>query len=371
MHVVDISRVSFFFAGSGRGSSSLPPHTIINEFPEYGTVESSTQAPTAPSMCQAEPVTRSPERQDSHHCIRPVLQCTAPADNVRPDAGAVQLHTSEEGLQPAGNLPEVMKISRQLEAIKVQERANTSLDSETQMEEKSVTGSQNVQAAREPVPAGQEKLSDMLLPSERTAEEKKHLIIEKDLASIWAGEKQSKFSQAISNKAEEVHTAQEPSCHKPSVTNLEAVSSVERGTRFEEFSEYSQGKMQTGPERRLAKEAAVSKHVEFQGVEILRLQKAEEQRRKKHSLLDSMSVERKAFPKTSSHPASPMVSPGLLALPDSAWSDVCEDPRQGPSASGASPPALLDESRKDDVSVKDRKNCGEEEMAVLARCEGR
>ncbi|TRZ12526.1 hypothetical protein HGM15179_014577 [Zosterops borbonicus] len=357
--------------GSGRGSSSLPPHTIINEFPEYGTVESSTQAPTAPSMCQAEPVTRSPERQDSHHCIRPVLQCTAPADNVRPDAGAVQLHTSEEGLQPAGNLPEMMKISRQLEAIKVQERANTSLDSETQMEEKSVTGSQNVQAAREPVPAGQEKLSDMLLPSERTAEEKKHLIIEKDLASIWAGEKQSKFSQAISNKAEEVHTAQEPSCHKPSVTNLEAVSSVERGTRFEEFSEYSQGKMQTGPERRLAKEAAVSKHVEFQGVEILRLQKAEEQRRKKHSLLDSMSVERKAFPKTSSHPVSPMVSPGLLALPDSAWSDVCEDPRQGPSASGASPPALLDESRKDDVSVKDRKNCGEEEMAVLARCEGR
>ncbi|NXM65030.1 PSD3 protein, partial [Illadopsis cleaveri] len=117
----------------------------------------------------AEPVTRGPERQDSHHCVRPVPQCAAPADNVRPDAGAVQLHTSEEGLQPAGNLPEIMKISQRLEAIKVQERANTSLDSETQMEKKSVTGSQNVQAARESVPAGQERLPDMLLPSERTA----------------------------------------------------------------------------------------------------------------------------------------------------------------------------------------------------------
>ncbi|XP_053824798.1 PH and SEC7 domain-containing protein 3-like isoform X1 [Vidua chalybeata] len=264
-----------------------------------------------------------------------------------------------------------MKISRQLEATKVQERANTSLqrsaDSEMQMEKTSVTGSQNVQAPREPISAGQEKLSDMFLPSERTAEEKKHLIIEKDLASVRSGEKQSESSQTISNKAEEVHTAQKPSCHKPSVTNLEAVSRVERGTRFEEFSEYSQGKMQTGTERRLAKEAAVSKHVEFQGVEILWLQKAEEQRRKKHSLLDSVSVERKAFPKTSSHPMSPMI---LHSLPDSAWSEVCEDPRLEPGASGATPLPLLKESRKDEVSVKDRKNCGEEEMAVFARDQG-
>ncbi|XP_068032322.1 PH and SEC7 domain-containing protein 3 isoform X12 [Anomalospiza imberbis] len=356
---------------SGRGSSSLPPHTIINEFPEYGTVESSRQAlsaPSAPSTCQAEPVTRSPERLNSHHHVRPIPQCAAPADNLRPDAGAVQLHTSEE---PTSNLTEIMKISLRLEATTVQERANTSLDSETQMEKKSVAGRQNVQAAREPVPAGQEKLSDMLLPSERTAEEKKHLIIEKDLASVRSGEKQSESSQAISNKAEEVHIAQEPSCHKPSVTNLEAVSRVERGTHFEEFSEYRQGKMQTGTERRLAKEAAVSKHVEFQGVEILWLQKAEEQRRKKHSLLDSVSVDRKAFPKTSSHPVSPMVSPGLPSLPESDWSEACEDPKLEPAASGATPLPLLEESGKDEVSVKDRKNCGEEEMAVLAGGQGR
>ncbi|KFZ60181.1 hypothetical protein N338_02362, partial [Podiceps cristatus] len=118
-----------------------------------------------------EPVTRSPEGRDSHHWApgRPLPRHAAPADNLRPDAGAVQLPAPEEGFQPAGKLQEIMKISQRLEATKVQERANTSLDSETQMEKKSVTGSQNVQAAREPVPAGQEKPSDMPLPSERTA----------------------------------------------------------------------------------------------------------------------------------------------------------------------------------------------------------
>ncbi|NWI92924.1 PSD3 protein, partial [Pitta sordida] len=116
----------------------------------------------------AEPVTHSPERREGLHYIRQIPQCAAPADNSRPDGGAAQLHAPGEGLQPADNLPEIIKISQQLEATKVQERANTSLDSEMQMEKKSVTGSQNVQAATESVPAGQEKLLDVPLPFERT-----------------------------------------------------------------------------------------------------------------------------------------------------------------------------------------------------------
>ncbi|XP_032865140.1 PH and SEC7 domain-containing protein 3 isoform X3 [Tyto alba] len=358
---------------SGHGSSTLLPHTIINEFPEYGTVESSGDTPRPSSPRLVEPVTRSPEQRDGHHRIPggPLPQHVTPADNLRPDTGAAQLHAPEGSLQPASNLPEIMKISPQLEATKVQETANTSLDSEMQMEKKSVTGSQNVQAAREPVPAGQGEPSDMPLPSERTAEEKMHLIVEKDLAAIWTGEKQSEPMQAISNKAEEVHAAQETSCHRPSVTNLEAASRVEGWAHFEEFSAYSQGKMQMGPERRLSKEAAVSKHVEFQGVEILWLQKAEEQRRKKHLLLETVSVERKAFPKTSSHPAPLMVPPGLVSFLESTWSEVCEDPRLGPTTSGATPLSRLSERGEDEVFVTDKKNCGEEETAVLAKGQGR
>ncbi|XP_064901723.1 PH and SEC7 domain-containing protein 3 isoform X2 [Columba livia] len=350
--------------GSGHRSSTLLPHTIINEFPEYGTVEPSGDVPRASLPHQGEPVTCSPERWDGHSCVpsRPLPQRVAPADNLRLGTEAAELHIPGEGLQPVGNLPEIMKISQRLKAIKAQEEENTSLDSETQMEKKIVTGSQNVQAAREPVSAGQEKPSDMPLPPERTAEEKMHLIVDKDLAAIWTEEKQSESLQAVSNKAEEDHAVQETSCHRPSVTNLEAASRLEGWAHFEEFSAYSQGKMQMGPERRLSKEAAVSKHVEFQGVEILWLQKAEEQKRKKHSLLESVSVERKVFPKTSRHPVPPMVSPGLVSLPDSAWSEVCEDPRLGPTASGATPLELLGESGEGVPFVKDKKNHGQEEM---------
>uniref|UniRef100_A0A8C2TNS6 Pleckstrin and Sec7 domain containing 3 n=1 Tax=Coturnix japonica TaxID=93934 RepID=A0A8C2TNS6_COTJA len=334
--------------GSGHGSNTLLPHTIINEFPEYGTMEASRDALRTPSKSQAEPVTCSPEGRDHHHISDRPPQSVASADEPRAQVKATHLHTAEEGLQPVGNLPEKMKISRQLEATKVQERANTSLDSEMHMEKKSVPGRQNVQTAREPVATGQEKPSDMPLPSERTAEEKMHLIIEKDLAATWTGEKQSESLQATSNNAEEVRTAEEMSCCRPSVTNLEAASRVEGWEHSEEFSAYSQGKTQMGPERRFSKEAAVSKHVEFQGVEILWLQKAEDQNRKKHSLLETTSVDRKAFPKTSSHSVPLMVGPSLVTLPDSAKSEVWEEPRVG-TAHGAAPLALLDESGEDEV----------------------
>ncbi|XP_071586703.1 PH and SEC7 domain-containing protein 3 isoform X3 [Heliangelus exortis] len=355
--------------GSGHGSSTLLPHTIINEFPEYGTVEPSGEALQAVLLRQAEPVACSPERRDCHHQVPgwPVPQHT---DNLRPDTEAAQLHTTEEGLQAVDNLLEIMKISPCLEATKVQENANTSFDPETQME-KNITGSQNVQAAREPVPTSQEKPSDMFVPSERTAEEKMQLIVEKDLPATWTGEKQSESLQAISNETEEVHAVQKASCHRSSVTNLEAASEVEGLERFEEFSANSQGKMQMDSERSLSKEAVVSKHVEFQGVEILWLQKAEEQRRRKHSLLETVSVERKMFPKTSSHPVPPVVSLGLISSPDSGWNEVCEDPRPGSIASGVTPLALHDESEEDEVFVKDKNNHSKEEMDVLAGGQGR
>ncbi|POI36055.1 hypothetical protein CIB84_000192 [Bambusicola thoracicus] len=334
-------------------------------------MEASRDALRTSSNSQAEPVTCSPEGRDGHLVPgRPPPQSVASADEPRAQVKAAQLHPAEEGLQPVGNLPEIMKISQQLEATKVQESANTYLGSETHMENKSVPGCQNVQTAREPVAAGQEKPSDMPLPSERTAEEKMHLITEKDLAAVWTGEMQSESLQATINKAEEVHTAKETSTHRPSVTNLEAASRVEGWAQSEDFSAYSQGRMQMGPERRLSKEAAASKHVEFQGVEILWLQKAEDQSRKKHLLLETTSVERKAFPKTSSHSVPLMVAPSLVTLPDSAKTEVWEEPRVG-SAHGAAPLALLDESGEDDVFVKDKKNRSKEETTVLTRGHGR
>ncbi|XP_010218266.1 PREDICTED: PH and SEC7 domain-containing protein 3 [Tinamus guttatus] len=269
---------------------------------------------------------------------------------------ASRLHVAEESLQPGGDLPEGAKIPGWLGGTKVQEKANAPLDSETQMEKERVTGSQNAQAAREPVPAGQEKPSDMPPPSEGTAEEKTYLIIEKDLAAILTGEKQSESSQAVSNRAEEVPAAQETSCRGPSAATPEAAAC---GAPTGELSACSEGKMQTGPERRLPKEAAVSKHVEFQGVEILWLKKAQEQKRKKHSLREAVSVERKALPKVPSHSAPPMVSPALLSSSESAWREVWEELRPG-TVPGATPLALLDESGEDDVFVTEEEKHGED-----------
>ncbi|NXA39230.1 PSD3 protein, partial [Eudromia elegans] len=335
--------------GSGHGNSTLLPHTVINEFPEYGTMEASGDSMRTSSERQGEPVVCSPERWVP---CQPLPEGAVSVPGSGAPMKASRLHVSEEGLQPGGNLLNTAKSSGWLGGTKVQEKANTPLDLEAQMEKERVPGSQNVQAAREPVPTGQEKPSDMPLPSEGTAEEKMYLIIEKDLAAMLTGEKQSESPQGVGNSAEEVHAAQETSCRGPSAATPEATSRVQGWAPAAEFSACSRGKMQVGPERRLSKEAAVSKHVEFQGVEILWVKKAEEQKRKKHLLLESVSVERKAFPKAPSRSVPPMVSPALVCSSESTWREVWEDLRPG-TVPGASPLALLDESGEDEVFMKE------------------
>ncbi|NWJ08998.1 PSD3 protein, partial [Crypturellus undulatus] len=343
--------------GSGHGSSTLLPHTIINEFPEYGTIEASGDSTRTPSELPGEPVLCSPER-----CVpcEPPAQGAAAACGTGAPVKASRLHIPGESSQPEGNPPEAVKIPGWPGGTKVQEKANAPLGSETQMEKERITGSQNAQAAREPVPAGQEKPSDMPLPSEGTAEEKMYLIIGKDLAPILTGGKQSEPSRAVSSRAEEVPTAQETSCRGPSAATLEAAACGTQGwAPAGELSACAEGKAHAGPERRLSKEAGVSKHVEFQGVEILWLKKAEEQKRKKHSLREAVSVERKAFPKVPSHSAPPSVSPALGSSPESTWREVWEELRPG-TIPGATPLALLDESGEDDVFVTEEETHGED-----------
>ncbi|NWX83343.1 PSD3 protein, partial [Nothoprocta pentlandii] len=350
------------FAGSGHGSSTLLPHTIINEFPEYGTIEASGDSMRSCSERQGEPVLCGPEQRVPGQPL-PGGAAAAAARAPGAPTKASRLRLAEECLQREGNPPETARASAWPAGTEVHEKANAPLGLEAQMEKERVTGSQNVQAAREPVPAGQEKPSDMPLPSEGTAEEKAHLITGKDLATVLTGEKQSEPSQAISNKAEEVHAVQEMSCRGPSAAGLEAAGRAQGSAPSAEVSACSEGKMQMGPERRLSKEAAVGKHVEFQGVEILWLRKAEEQRRKKHLLLEAVSAERKALARIPSHSVPPMVSSALISSPGSTWREGWEEPRPG-ALPGAAPLALLDESGEDEVFLKeDEKHDGDAKAA--------
>ncbi|NXD11648.1 PSD3 protein, partial [Nothocercus nigrocapillus] len=362
-HAVAKAKYEFLFGleqenhsemGNGHGSSTLLPHTIINEFPEYGTIEASGDSMRTSSERQGEPVVCSPERRVP---CQTLAQSAASARGSGAHMKATRLHVAQESLQPEGTLLETAKISGWLGGTEVREEANTPLGSETQVEKERVASSQNARATREPVPAGQEEPSGMPPPSEGTAEEKMYLIVERDLAAVLAGEQQSERSRAASDEAEEAHVAQETGCRGPCAASPEAASGTRGWAPCGELSACSHGKAQGGPERRPSKEAPVSKRVEFQGVEILWLEK-EEQKRKRHALLEAASVQRKALPKAPSHSVPPMGSSALVSSPESAWREVWEDLRPG-TIPGATPLALLDESGEDEVFVTEDEKHGE------------
>ncbi|XP_074850705.1 PH and SEC7 domain-containing protein 3 isoform X2 [Carettochelys insculpta] len=360
----------------GHGGSTLLPPNVTNEFPEYGTMEPGPEALRTSSEFLAEAVACSPERREDDQ-LPALLASGTHADVQKPGPEVQRLPSKERTLLFVDTQTGIMKISPELEAAKLQKGANTSLCSEQQMEKEGNIGSRGIQAARELVPEGQEKPSDMPLPSEVRAEEELYLILEKDLAAAVTGEMQSESSQAISNKSEEVPIVKETSCHRPSVPALEADSKVggitsilgEGWSDFEkEFSMYSPGEMQMGPGRRLSKEAAVSKHVEFQGVEILWIQKAEEQKGVKHSVLEaSADLQRtvpvaKKFSKASNHSMSAPVSSGLVTLSESVRNEAQADFKAGVGSESFSP-ALLTEGGEEKVFVKEE--LAEEKNHVL------
>uniref|UniRef100_K7FM51 Pleckstrin and Sec7 domain containing 3 n=1 Tax=Pelodiscus sinensis TaxID=13735 RepID=K7FM51_PELSI len=355
------------------GGSILLPQNVTNEFPEYGTMEPEEEGLRASSERLAEAVTGSPERREDDRLPTLFASGTyADEHNSRAEAPS-----KEETSPCADGQTGIMNISPEREAAKAHKGANASLCSALQMEKERSIGSQGVQAARELVPAGQEKPSDMPPPSEVRAEEKLYLIVEKDLAATVTGEMPSESSRAINNKTEEVLKVMETSCHRPSVPAWEADSEVggvshilgEGWSDFEkEFSAYSPRKIQVDPGRRLSKEAAVRKHVEFQGVEILWLQKAEEQKGAKRSVSEANAHVQRTVPgdmkfsKASSHSLSAPMSPGLVTLSESVWNEAQADFKAGVGSESFSP-ALLAVGGEDEVFV--REEMAEEKNHVL------
>ncbi|KYO35096.1 hypothetical protein Y1Q_0000987 [Alligator mississippiensis] len=363
----------------GHGGSTLLPQTVINEFPEYGTMEQQgVEALKSSCELQAEAVTCSPGRWEGE--TLPCKSCPKNGtyeDESRSCTETLQQSSEEETLQPDETQTEMMRSSQGLETAKEPKGVKTTLGSERQMEKERNIGSQNLQTARELVSAVQEKPSDMPPLSEVTAEEELYLITENDLALVLGREKRSESFQIISNKTGEEHEVQESGCGRPSLMNLEADRRVE-GTvgilgegwvDFEkEFSAYEPGEKQVGPERRISKEAAASKHVEFRGVEILWLQKAEGQQGMKHSVLEAnapsqktVCVESKPFSIEPSYPFPSMVSSGHVTLPEEVWNEAWKDVKPGTGSEAVSP-TLLAKGEEDEVFMKEKKKHAEERI---------
>ncbi|XP_060093078.1 PH and SEC7 domain-containing protein 3 isoform X1 [Heteronotia binoei] len=354
------AKYDFLFGGSendttsesgGRGGSTLIPQ-VPNEFPEYGTMEESSRAWETPSAIHGEAITCAPDGRPSDQLPpRPLENGKSGGDTA---SFSQELHTfpkEEETAQLVDKPGGILTVSQDSEYEEPQGRENNAFGSEMQLENERCVDRAVEEVARGNVLAGQEDPSEMPLPSRATAERKLYWITEEDSTMVLTVEIQPEASQVT----EKGHTRCEIHGHRP----LQGPESKDEGTagilrsawaNFEqEFSVHDSDKMDETPERRLSKEMAVSKHVEFQGVEILWIQKAEEEKGIRHSEVNS--VERRSFSRIPIDHTLSTASSSLVGLPESSCSGSWESLR---------PLASLTEGGEDEVFVEE-----EEEKSLM------
>ncbi|KAG8130412.1 hypothetical protein E2320_016976, partial [Naja naja] len=299
------------------GGSALLPQDI-NEFPEYGSVEAQTLEKS--SEIHGEDITSALDGNLSDQMLCEPYENGSSGDGMETASETLQSLSKEE--EQSQRLDRQSVVSQDLELEKAQDEDSKVPGSEMQMESERRPGTEAEEAAREKVLAGQEKPSEMPLPSEIMAERKLYWITEED-SMILTMEVQPATLPTSGGGTEEAQKICERSSHMPLAGPKDENLGIDGGVRdawaeFErEFAMDDTEKAEPFPERRISKEAAVNKHVEFQGVEILWIQKAEEQKEKGHSEIES--VERRTFSNLPNHHTSYIPSTGLIGLPDRPW----------------------------------------------------
>uniref|UniRef100_A0A670ZFU1 Pleckstrin and Sec7 domain containing 3 n=1 Tax=Pseudonaja textilis TaxID=8673 RepID=A0A670ZFU1_PSETE len=320
------AKYDFLFGGSenettsesgSHGGSVLLPQSI-NEFPEYGSVEAQTLEKS--SEIHGEDITSALDGHLSDQMLCEPYENGSSGDGMETASETLQsLSKMEEQSQ---RLDRQSEVSQDLESEKAQDEGSKVPDSEMQMESERRPGTEVEEAAREKVLAGQEKPSEMPLPPELMAERKLYWITEED-SMILTMEVQPATLPTSGGGTEEAQKICERSSHMPLAGPKDENLGIDGGVggawaEFErEFAMDDTEKAELFPERRISKETAVNKHVEFQGVEILWIQKAGEQKEKGHS--ETESVERRTFSNLSIHQTSYIPSTGLIGLPDRPW----------------------------------------------------
>nr|XP_020657112.1 PH and SEC7 domain-containing protein 3 isoform X2 [Pogona vitticeps] len=339
----------------GRGGNTLLPHDVINEFPEYGVAEEGAKT----LQNQEEAIMCTSDGQLGDQLLPGPSENGSPGDRVAPLFEGLQITSREkEPAQTVGKVSEMTNASAYLESGKAQEGENNAFGSEMQMEKESEAGRLIAEAARETVLAGQEKSTEMPLPIEGAAERKLYWITEED-SMVLTMEVQPETLQTAGGRTEEVQNMCETSRYMP----LAGPESKDAGTDgilrgawadFERvFSELDSKKSERTPERRLSKEAAVSKHVEFQGVEIHWIQKSEEQKSMEHSEVGN--AERRTISSISDCHIPSTALPELAGWSERPWNVSWENIRSS---------ASLAKDEEDEVFVTEEKNCVHEQPSV-------
>ncbi|XP_042307519.1 PH and SEC7 domain-containing protein 3 isoform X2 [Sceloporus undulatus] len=350
----------------GHGSSTLLPPHVNNEFPEYGTVEEGATTLDVSPECHGETIICASDGQSSEPLLCGTHVNGSPGDDIESSHEGLQTSLREEELAP--KVDKLHEMPNSLECDNTQDGERNAICSEMQME-KERTGNVVEEATREKVLAGQENPTELPLPSEITAERKLYWITEED-SMVLTVEIQPETSKAVDDRTDETHKVCEKGRHIPLAGRESKYGSTASGlgsawADFErEFSVFGPETEKRASERRLSKEAAVSKHVEFQGVEILWIQKAEEQKSAGHS--EDSNVEKRTFSIIPNCHTPSSDSTELVDLPERSWNVSWENLK---------PVASVTEGGEDEVFVTEEKKSWErdrlmeEEETVSGRME--
>ncbi|XP_040827242.1 PH and SEC7 domain-containing protein 3 isoform X2 [Ochotona curzoniae] len=352
---------------SDRGGSTLLPPNVTNEFPEYGTMEEGGEGLKA--SLDADSLPCCPRgQQGAQRLAGPHAgpdSVTGPED-VRVTCSPSPL--KEQSLQPIDSLISALKateariVSETFQATKVLDSDAVSSPSIQQVEKELDRGSHKASRACKPFPAGQESTQHIPLPAEEAAEENFYLDIEKDLAALLTGETQAAISLTSNSRRKGALCAQEPACSAPCLGPTGTHGSGHSGgfsngpksdIRREHPGRRDHGGSTGRPDR--------TKHVEFQGVEILWTGEGRESR---HPIDSETSVERRAslegrtLAKGPSRLAPSAALRSSTGLSERDWNGSWRTPaeRPGTTSSGTFSPVPLVESEEDEVFLKENKH---------------
>ncbi|XP_037668427.1 PH and SEC7 domain-containing protein 3 isoform X2 [Choloepus didactylus] len=347
---------------SDHGGSTLLPQNVTNEFPEYGTMEESGEGLQASLEFDVESPPCCPPGQQGnpllagHHSG--LNSVTEGPKDVR--EAPSQSHLKEQSLQSIDSLISALKAtetriaSGTLQATKVLDRDSGSRFSVQQVEKELDIASCKTQGANKLILAGQEKSPEIPLSAAVTTEESFYLSIQQDLTALLTGGTQPELSQLANSGRTGALCLQEPICPVSAHTSVGSGGFL-RERRFDLERELPRGCDRGSSTGRPGR----TKHVEFQGVEILW---AGEKSEARHPVDFVTSLERTVCPESNefSHVPSHLgSSAGLcnsVGLIESVWDENWKDPLQRPGTSSETfAPVPFMDSGEDEVFLKENK----------------
>ncbi|KAL1772808.1 PH and SEC7 domain-containing protein 3 isoform X1 [Sigmodon hispidus] len=358
---------------SDHGGSTLLPPTVTNEFPEYGTMEEGGGGGGGESLrATLDFATKSlPCRPSEQQAVHPLAGQHSMINSVTEGPNdAPHCHPQEQSLQPIDSLISALKAteariaSGTFQATKVLDK-DTNFSGQ-QVNKELGTASHKPRRTHRTFPAGSGNSSDLPLSVGIPTEENVSLKIQEDLTALLPEEAQAEQSQITNYRRQGPLCVQEPVCPMSSLQ-----SSTGSHKPLDRVGVLKDQKSDLGREHPRCDSGGFmgrqgrTKHVEFQGVEILWTgEKAEAQ----HPVGLETSSERTAS-SVSSECATGLTyygsAAGVCSNSVHSTGSVCDETWKAPSSRPGTSletvsPVPLGESGEDEVFLRESKEHLEE-----------